>query len=467
MTDPIIRFCHLAGGMRVAYSLHGSGPPLVCPAWWVSHMERDWKHPAFRDFFGQLAQHRTVVRYDRLGVGLSSRERHDFTQEAEVEVLAAIVDGLATPTVDLLAFSCAAPVALSWAAANPGRVGKLVFVGAYACGSDLGADAIRQPLVALVEAHWGMGAGAINRLFSPDLSGQELRALGRDQLASASAETAAKLLELTFALDARGAAAYITHPALVIHRQGDQTVRFDAGRDLAAELTDAMFLPVPGRAHLPWLGETEPILSAIGAFLDGVPRAQGALLSPAGREGPLSEPSWMRVGDTWSICFAGRSIHLRHAKGLADLCLLLDRPGKSVEALELYAGADAPRLPAVEPVVDREALLAYRSRLTELADELEQAETRGDVGRSERIQGEKQGLLAHLSQITGLGGRVRKANPVAERARKAVSARIRDTISKLGSHHPELGAHLQAAVSTGSTCSYEPAQPVIWSVSRG
>ena len=122
MADPVIRFCRLADDTRIAYSTHGSGPLLVCPAWWVSHLERDWQQPAFHDFFETLAQHRTVVRYDRPGVGLSKRERHDFTQETEVEVLDAIVARLAKPTVDLLAFSCAAPVALTWAVANPGRV---------------------------------------------------------------------------------------------------------------------------------------------------------------------------------------------------------------------------------------------------------------------------------------------------------------------------------------------------------
>ena len=122
MADPAIRFCRLAGGTRVAYSIHGSGPLLVSLAWWVSHLERDWKQPAFRDFFSVLAQHRTVVRYDRPGVGLSSRVRHDFTQEAEVEVLDAIVARFGTTAIDLLAFSCTAPVVLICAAANPGRV---------------------------------------------------------------------------------------------------------------------------------------------------------------------------------------------------------------------------------------------------------------------------------------------------------------------------------------------------------
>jgi len=453
MADPVIRFCRLTDGTRIAYSTHGSGPLLVCPAWWVSHLERDWKQPAFRAFFSTLAQHRTVIRYDRPGVGLSSRERHDFTQEAEVGVLDAIADLVATPILDLLAFSCAAPVALTWAAANPGRVQKLVLVGAYACGSDLGADNIRDALVALVEASWGMGAAAISRLFSPDLSSEDARSFGRDQLASTTAETAARLLGLSFALDAREAAARVTCPALVIHRKGDHTVRFDAGRDLAADLPDATFLPLPGSAHLPWLGDAEPILSAILSFLTDVPAADGSVV----------RPSWKRSGDIWTICFDQRTIHLKHAKGLADLATLLRRPGQSVEALELYAGPGAPRASAAEPVVDRQALVAYRSRLAELAVELDEARQRGDLGCLDRVQEEHEALLEHVAQITGLGGRVRGMASAEERARKAVSARIRDAIARVAVHHPELASHLAGAVSLGATCIYQPDMPVFWS----
>jgi pimeloyl-ACP methyl ester carboxylesterase len=452
MADPVIRFCALADGTRVAYSTHGAGPLLVCPAWWVSHLERDWKHPAFRDFFSTLAVHRTVVRYDRPGVGLSTRERKDFTQEKEVGILDAVVARLAEPTIDLLAFSCAAPVALAWAAANCERVRKIVFVGAYACGSDLGAENIRDALMALVEAHWGMGAEAINRLFAPDLSSQDARSFGRDQQASSSAKMAAKLLGLTFALDAREAAARVSCPALVIHRKGDHTVRFEAGRNLAADLPNATFLPLEGGAHLPWLGDAEPILTAILAFLNDTPAA----------DVPAVRPTWKRTGDIWTIRFGERTIHLKHAKGLADLSVLLSRPGQSVEALELYAGPEAPRSSAPEPVVDRQALVAYRSRLTELAGELEQAEQRGDVGWSERVQSEHEALLEHLQHITGLGDRVRAMASPAERARKAVSARIRDAIAKVGGDHPELAAHLTATVSTGATCIYQPELPIAW-----
>ena len=76
---PRIRFLRATAGHRLAYATDGVGPTLVLPAWWVSHVERDFADPAFRRFFTRLAERFTVVRYDRLGTGLSDRERTVFT----------------------------------------------------------------------------------------------------------------------------------------------------------------------------------------------------------------------------------------------------------------------------------------------------------------------------------------------------------------------------------------------------
>ena len=79
------------GGRRAAYAVTGDGPPLVAPAWWVSHVELDWGDEAFRGLWETLGRGHTVVRYDRLGVGLSDREVRDadLTLDAEVALLAA------------------------------------------------------------------------------------------------------------------------------------------------------------------------------------------------------------------------------------------------------------------------------------------------------------------------------------------------------------------------------------------
>src|SRR4051812_27618755 len=92
--DQEIRFCDVDGA-RVAYATLGDGPPLLLPALWISHLELDWTFPDVRAFLGALAQRRTVIRYDRLGTGLSDRAAGDRIGVAdEVRTVEALSDAL-------------------------------------------------------------------------------------------------------------------------------------------------------------------------------------------------------------------------------------------------------------------------------------------------------------------------------------------------------------------------------------
>uniref|UniRef100_UPI0026D46F72 hypothetical protein n=1 Tax=Streptomyces lunaelactis TaxID=1535768 RepID=UPI0026D46F72 len=85
-----------------------------------------------------------------------------------------------------------------------------------------------------------------------------------------------------------------------------------------------------------------------------------------------------------------------------------------------------------------------------------------DARRAAEFDHERSALLDELRTAAGLGGRTRRLGGEAERARKTVTARIRDTLRKLDTRHPELAAHLRESVGTGSSCSYRPARPVDW-----
>ncbi len=158
------------------------------------------------------------------------------------------------------------------------------------------------------------------------------------------------------------------------------------------------------------------------------------------------------VGDMWEVRFRDRTAYLRDAKGLHDLAALLARPGVDVPAVDL-AGSAVADPGTADPVLDRTAVAAYRRRLAELDDDLAVP----DPGRRERAADERQRLLAELRRATRPGGAARPLGATAaERARKAVTARIRDAIRRLGGALPELGAHLDRAVRTGSVCRYDP-----------
>ena len=178
----------------------------------------------------------------------------------------------------------------------------------------------------------------------------------------------------------------------------------------------------------------------------------------AGRPPPTQIAAFEREGEVWAITFAGTTTRLRDSKGLRDLAVLLRSPGSAVHVSELtgtQAAASAPDL-------DATALGAYRRRLTELEEDLADAEADHDVGRRDKLRAERDLLLDELSGAVGLGGRPRRHGDPVERARKAVSARLRDSIRRIGAAHPGLGRHLTSSVRTGTWCSYEPEQPVDW-----
>ncbi|MGH3840944.1 MAG: ATP-binding protein [Pseudonocardiaceae bacterium] len=169
-------------------------------------------------------------------------------------------------------------------------------------------------------------------------------------------------------------------------------------------------------------------------------------------------------GAIWTVRYRGDSAHLPDAKGLHDLAALLATPGHPVHVFTLL-GRDLPATGA-DPVLDEPARQAYRARLAELDAELDEASTWADLGRVERVRGERDALVRELTAAAGLGGRSRRLGDETERARKTVTARIRDTLSRIERAHPALGEHLRAAVSTGTTCAYTPSEPTPWKLSH-
>jgi len=193
--------------------------------------------------------------------------------------------------------------------------------------------------------------------------------------------------------------------------------------------------------------------------------AQTTLLSQAAAPGHTYE--FRRDGLVWQLAYAGVVAQLPDAKGLHDLHLLLSRPGGDIPAVELLDPAAGPELVAArrlggDPVLDDEAKARYRRHLERLDEEIDRAAARGDDRKVAALDAERGALLDELRAAAGLAGRSRRLGDEAERARKTVTARIRDTMRKLDERHPALAGHLREAISTGSTCRYLPSETVPW-----
>jgi predicted ATPase len=180
-----------------------------------------------------------------------------------------------------------------------------------------------------------------------------------------------------------------------------------------------------------------------------------------------------RTGDLWTVTFDGATAPVRRSKGLEDIAVLLARPSQDVPALDLASGGGVVTSASTgedlhEPgdlgeVVDATARAAYAARIKELQSALDDSDAAGDAERGGRVQAELDELTRHLAAAYGLHGPRRAGDP-AERARAAVTARIRAAIAKVGEAHPSLGRHLNHSIRTGRFCSYRPDDLVAWTI---
>ena len=278
-----IRFVDSASG-RVAYAVVGAGPLLLLPCWWVGNLELMWTQPSFRAFVQTLARTHTVARFDRPGVGLSAPgPLLDAADEASVAE--AVIADVGRGPASLLGISCGGCSSVVLAATRPDLVERLVLYGAYAHGAELSTPEVRASLVGLVRAHWGLGSRTLADIFMPDADNDTREDFARYQLRVSTAEEAAERLGLVYELDAGEHAAQVRVPTLVLHRRGDRAIPARLGRALAAAIPGARFVPLEGRDHFPWVGDSDAVLRAIAAFL-GTP-APTAVAN--GGDGLLSE----------------------------------------------------------------------------------------------------------------------------------------------------------------------------------
>ena len=279
-----VRFCAAPNGTRIAYACTGTGPALLVPAAWISHLELLWQDPAYRAFFAPLTGARTVVQYDRPGCGLSGPWPGPQDVETDLAVLHTVADDLELDRVDVLGISLGAPVSVAFAARAPERVGRLVLYGGFADGRQIAAPAVRAAMLDVVRAHWGLGSEVLADIFLPDGSTQTKAAFARLQREAASAESAVEALAQCYAIDVSALLPRVAAPTLVLHRRHDRAIPHQAGRDLAGGIPGARLVSLPGRSHFPYVGDSagvvRPILEFLGSPGIPVPRGGGGELTP-------------------------------------------------------------------------------------------------------------------------------------------------------------------------------------------
>ncbi|HLZ68938.1 MAG TPA: alpha/beta fold hydrolase [Dehalococcoidia bacterium] len=308
-----IRYCTTADGVRIAFATSGEGYPVVRVLGWLTHLEFERGGPLWQPWVRHLGGRHRLVRYDMRGIGLSDREATDFTLEARIADLSAVVDALALERFALVGSSDGGYTAIAYTAAHPERVSHLVLYGALA-HQRLDPASLEQfeGLQMLVRHLWGQNSPALRQLFAtlfhPDADSAFYDWFNELQRVSIDPAAAAAYIASLPTIDVRSLLPSICVPTLVIHRRDDQGVPFDLGRELAATIPGATFLPLAGRNHIPQPQEPETaqIFEAIAAFVAGAGAQDGKVAQTTDAAGAKLSP---RECEVLQLIAAGCSTH--------------------------------------------------------------------------------------------------------------------------------------------------------------
>jgi pimeloyl-ACP methyl ester carboxylesterase/DNA-binding CsgD family transcriptional regulator len=252
-----IRFARSTDGVGIAYAVHGSGPPLLIDACWLSHLQFDWQSPVWRHYLVELGKVATVIRYDERGHGLSDRGVTDHSLEARLADLEAVVEDAGLDRFALMAMAQGGPVAIEYAARHPERLSRLIFYGSYS-----GAQAAATPeelellaaFEALIRVGWARPTSEFRRVFSsmmiPGGTEEQMRWLDDLQRQACDTETAVLSRAQRQVTDSTWRLPELDLPTLVIHSRGDQMNEFHHARDLAAGIRGARLVALESDNHI-------------------------------------------------------------------------------------------------------------------------------------------------------------------------------------------------------------------------
>jgi len=283
-----IRFCKTPDDVRIAYATSGKGPPLVRVLGWFTHLEYEWENPLWRSGIDVWSANHLHIRYDGRCMGLSDRGVRNLGLEASVLDLETVIDAAGLDTVALLALSAGGPTGITYAIRHPERVSHLVLYGSFVRLPQTTEE--RKMMLEMIRHGWDSDVPAHRQFFtglfipdSPDADA--IKAFNEIQRVSATADdVVAWMSSLPDDFDLRDELPKVKTPTLVIHRRGDAIVPFELGREIAAGIPAARFLPLDGRNHWPLPGEPvwEAMAKAIEEFLGTANQTQSTRSPPSG-----------------------------------------------------------------------------------------------------------------------------------------------------------------------------------------
>ena len=252
-----VRFCTAPDGVQIAWEKIGRGPPIVRAAYWLTHIDHDWRSIIWRPWLDAFARQGTLIRYDQRGCGLSDRAVANISFEAWLHDLETVVDAAGLARFTLLGMSQGAAIAVAYAVRHPERVAKLVIYGGFARGRRKRGEPEQDEEADLQERAVRLGWGRENPAFRQIFTSQFMANASPEQLAawddmqrlSCSPETAERIVKLTHMIDVVDLLPKVTVPTLVMHSTHDARIPFEQGRLLASLIPGTRFVPLESGGH--------------------------------------------------------------------------------------------------------------------------------------------------------------------------------------------------------------------------
>jgi DNA-binding SARP family transcriptional activator/pimeloyl-ACP methyl ester carboxylesterase len=251
-----VRFCWTSDNVRIAYARVGEGPPLVWAAHWLSHLAFNWESPIWRHWTEEFARDHAFIHFDQRGHGLSDWEIPEFSVDAFVRDLEAVVDALGLDRFALIGDSRGSATAIAYAARHPERVSRLVLHGALAHGWRHWGDAAeierREATVTLTRQGWDNPAfrQILRSLLLPDATPEEIGWFNALQQISIPGENAARVQHAAGDLDLLDLLPRVVAPTLVLHSRDDTAMPFEQSRLIASRIPGARLVTLEGRSHI-------------------------------------------------------------------------------------------------------------------------------------------------------------------------------------------------------------------------
>jgi len=265
--EPRIQYAKTADGVSIAFWTLGEGMPLVytsAPPW--SHIQLEWGLPECRLWYERLAQKRKLVRYDGRGTGLSERSAADFSLDAQMLDLEAVIDRLGLDRFALFGPFNAGMTAIAYAARHPERVSHLLLWCTYARASGWSRSPQLRALRGLLDKDWETYTETYAHIAVGWSAGEEAHRWAAILRESITQEAMQELAGAIPGFDVTDDLAQVKSPTLVLHRRY-HLVDVDLASGLASRIPDARLALLEGESGMPYLGDTEAVLQAIDDFL--------------------------------------------------------------------------------------------------------------------------------------------------------------------------------------------------------